>query len=253
MDSEKKDQIKNILKPGKKVVLMIEQSFLHSIAIDAMVYECNHNKQEIIVSSGEGMTTRNIKKQKMFLTTLVKHEFESETRFGIRVKIEEIIENYELYGGEKVVALRFKYTPPLEKTTLREAFRIQPNYQFNIEGSINDEYYSGKESFRFDNISLTGTGIIVQKGGKCYSLLDWKKGKQIRIKLKLSENDEKEEKITKTEISTKAEITRVDFYFSERSGFIGIRFTEMTADETRKLTVFITALQRYNIRKNRPA
>ena len=70
--------------------------------------------------------------------------------------------------------------------------------------------------------------------------------------MELSENDDKEEKVTKTAITTKAEINRVNFYYSERSGFIGIRFTEMTDDNTRKLTAFITAAQWHNIRKNRP-
>ena len=253
MAPEKKDQIKNIFKPGTQVALMIEQSFLISITMYATVYDCNHSKQEIIVSSEGPMTTGNMKRQKIFLTTLVNQESDLKTRFGIRVTIKDFLKNYELYGGEKVAAFLLKYTPPLEKTTLRETFRIQPNYQFKIEGCINNEHHSGKEHFRFDDISMTGAGIIVQKKGKCVSLLDWKKGKQITIQMELSENDKKEELITKTEFTTKAEIMRVNFYFSERSGFIGIRFTKMTADNTRKLTAFITAAQRYKMRKKRPA
>ena len=87
MAPEKKDQIKNIFKPGTQVVLMIEQSFLRCIARNAMVYDCNHSKREIIVSSGEPMISRNMKRQKIFLTALVNREFELKTRLGIRVEI----------------------------------------------------------------------------------------------------------------------------------------------------------------------
>lgn len=252
MALEKTVQIKNIFKPGIKVTLMIEQSFLRSIAEDATVYDCIPSNKEIIISSEKRIRTPEPRKQKIFLTTLLNREFEPTARFGIEVKIEKTIENYQLKGGEKVRALLLKYFPPLEKTTLRETFRIQPNSQFVIQGSINNEYHSGRENFHFDNISLTGAGIIVPKKGNCASLLDWKKGKQITIGLKLSEHDEKEEKITETEFTAKAEIIRVNFYFSERSGFMGIRFTETTPANTRKLTAFITSAQRYNIRKNRP-
>ncbi|HUV49882.1 MAG TPA: hypothetical protein VMW78_02510 [Anaerolineae bacterium] len=253
MAPEKNDQIKNIFKPGTQVVLMIEQNFLSCTARNAVIYDCDHSKQEIIVSSGEPMITHDRKKQKIFLTTLVNSEIELNARFGVRVEIEKIIENYELQGGEKVAALQVKYTPPLEKTTLREAFRMQPNYQFGIEGSINDEHHSGEECFLFDNISLTGAGIIVQKKGKGASLLDWEKEKKITIKMELSENNDKEEKVMKTAVTAKAEINRVNFYHSEKNGFIGIRFTKMASDDTRKLTAFITAMQLHNIRrKNRP-
>ncbi len=72
------------------------------------------------------MTTGNMKRQKIFLTTLVNQESDLKTRFGIRVTIKDFLKNYELYGGEKVAAFLLKYTPPLEKPLLGKHFGYNP-------------------------------------------------------------------------------------------------------------------------------
>ncbi|MBF0226217.1 MAG: hypothetical protein HQK76_12250 [Desulfobacterales bacterium] len=244
-----KKWIEDIFRPGTKISVAFNLNSFRPTIRESNIYECDFDSKKMVISQTNPYILPSLRYNEMDVTTLVSLELGRKIRVGLSTKIVDFMKNYRLAGQKTGDALLLDFDLPLRELNIREAFRLEPNFDFKVEGKLiygGVNFVSGSD-FSVNNISILGIGLILPKilKGLSNPLINISTGEKLTIDLKLIENETKDKK----ELSNTIEVVRADNYFNKKSGFIGSKFIDLNPSTEEILGRFINKAQLDEIRK----
>jgi len=244
------NEIYELFRAGRKVDVVFYANPMSSPDVkSAMIYNCDHDSKTIIISQTNPATYPSIRFDKLGITTLLVKKSKQKVRFGVNCRISKFVKDYSLNEKTRVNAIEIKYFGTMETYNIRETYRFEPPIEYEVTGQIahkKDVYFS-VEDFRIHNISIGGAGIVVKK--RINTIRSPLLGMSVNEKLKTEFNlINFHSMMYENTIFIVADVVWIDPSYSDKFGYIGIRFVEPDHNEIDELHRFIHNGQLIHIR-----
>lgn len=219
------------------------------IVLPTSIYKCNYESNRLLIYQTHPTILQSYTYDTMDITVLIEKELNQMTRVGLWCRIAKFLNNYRISDRATENFILIEYFPPMRKVNLRTTYRLRTSYRFNVEGRLchKDMTYESGTHFSVHDISVTGAGLLVPKkiGKRENPLLNVRLNDSMNLELTLIQAGEEK---SAQKISTPVETVRKVMSFNAASGFIGVRFGDLSADHQENLFRFIHEAQLTEIR-----
>ena len=248
----KKDKDKNesgansadqIYRPGVKVDFVIGIDSEHPIIRPTIIFEASKKTSTMVVSQTKPEVLLADRNKEVYLTTLVRKEFNVVERLGLRCEILDVIHNYPLLK-KKVNAIQLEYFPPPKQVNIRTAYRLNNKKEYEIKSRVlyKGQKYMAGEDFTVKDISINGIGILIprfRRGGSD-SLSEAEIGEEVIAELTLLNFETNTYDYT---FSVNFEIVRRQIFRTKPIVFIGAKFINLIQYDQEFIYRFIHSAQ----------
>lgn len=219
------------------------------IVLPTNIYKCKYESKRMLIYQTHPEILPSYKYDTMDIATLVEKELNQMSRVGLKCQIVKFLNNYQISDRVTENFILVQYFPPMRKVNLRTTYRLRTSYRFNVEGTLyyQDTTFESGKHFTVQDISVTGAGLLVPKniGRKENPLLNVPLNKSMDLELTLTQVAEGKRP---QKISTRIDTARKVMSFNASSGFIGVRFGDLSAEDQENLFQFIHDAQLIEIR-----
>lgn len=240
---------KDIFSPSAEVCLIFDIDSSSSHSTISIIYDIDTSKNIITIAQPIQNLSKKSFFDKLHITKLIYQSFKK-IRVGLKCIPVKFIDEYKLKDGNIVPAVLLKYRLPITQVNIRTAFRLPLGKQHSTKGKIlyNDcEYYLSKD-FSIRNISSQGLGFLAPKikNTKLSPLAKIKLNEHITIGIILM--DANEDKLFGA-IPLKCEIIRINYNYSKKYIFIGVKFIRLKKKYEKILNKFVHNAQINELKK----
>jgi hypothetical protein len=219
------------------------------IVLLTSIYKCNYESNRMLIYQTRPLIVQSFTYDTMDIAALVEKELNQMTRVGLKCRIVKFLNNYKVSDRVTENFILIEYFPPMRKINLRTTYRLRTSCRFNVEGklSYNNTTYESGTHFTVQDLSVTGVGLLVPKqiGKRENPLLNVLLNESMDVQLTLTQTGEGKQP---QKILTTVETARKIMSFNVVSGFIGIRFGILSAEDQENLFQFIHKAQLIEIR-----
>ena len=243
------DTVDNIFMEETRIEVAFNLDSSLPIVLPTNIFKCNYEANRMLIYQTHPEILPSFKYDTMDVATLVEKELNQMTRVGLKCRIVKFLNNHKVSDRVTENFLLVEYFPPMRKVNLRTTYRLRTSYRFNVEGALRykDRTYESGVHFTVQDISVTGAGLLLPKrmGKKENPLLNVPLNESIDVELTLTQAAEGKRP---QKISISSQVARKVMSFNVASGFMGVRFGDLSPEDQENLFQFIHDAQLYEIR-----
>ncbi|OGQ85180.1 MAG: hypothetical protein A3J85_00165 [Desulfobacula sp. RIFOXYA12_FULL_46_16] len=205
----------------------------------SIIYDVDFKNETITIAQPLTAFSKKTVFKELHLTTIVQGK-NRKARFGVKCRDFKLIDQYLLANKKEVPAVILNYTPPLQETNIRSAFRMPLSTKYIIKTKIQYENleYESPNDFSVRDVSFNGFGIVIPKTNRKNGnpFLELKAGEELALQITLIHTD-KEKPVA--EIPICAQVTRINSRYSDSYVLVGLKIINLSNPSETLLNKFI--------------